>query len=87
MVLNLSLERLVEGNQGEVMAQVHDLFQYHAPTPQKIEKMTEVRDALENAYLTILTHVPPCATRTVAMRKLTECRMDCNAAITHDGKY
>lgn len=44
-----------------------------------------VRDALMAAYKTVLANVPPCATRTVALRKLVEARMDCNSAITFRG--
>lgn len=71
----------------EVAAQVKDQFEYHRWDEEKTAKGVAVRAALENASLVIIENVPPSADRSVALRKLREARMDCNSAITHDGKY
>ncbi len=71
----------------QVHFSVHDMFQYHAWTPEQVEKGQKVRDALESAVLVIMDNVPPCPDRSVAIRKIREARMDANSAITHNGKY
>lgn len=43
--------------------------------------------ALIEATKVILTNVPSCPDRTVAIRKLREARMDANSAITHRGRF
>ncbi len=70
-----------------VAAVVDDLFEYHKWDEAQIEQGRLVRCILADAVKTIIANVPPCPTRTVAIRKLVEARMDCNAAITHRGKY
>ncbi len=64
-----------------------DVFDYHKWDDEQVSKGTIVREALKNAFLQIILHVPPCPDRTVALRKLRDARMDCNSAITHNGKY
>lgn len=64
---------------------LYELFTYHSWTAEQAERGTEVRKALMEAVRTIIVMVPPCPTRTVAIRKLVEARMDCNAAITFGG--
>lgn len=71
----------------EVEQTIKDQYLYHPWSQDKIEKGEAVREALINASLTIIDNVPPSPDRTVALRKLREARMDCNSAITHDGKY
>lgn len=70
----------------EVMDTIGALFKYAPWTPEQIEDGTLVRDSLESAFKVILDRVPPGPTRTTALRKLLEVRMDCNAAITFQGK-
>lgn len=41
-----------------------------------------VREVLIKAVAVVITNVPPGPDRTVALRKLREARMDCNAAIS-----
>lgn len=53
----------------------------------KIAKGELVRSALGNALKVIIENVPPSADRSAAVRKLRECRMDCNSAITHNGEF
>lgn len=71
----------------EVQAAVRDAFEYHAWSPEMIERGQRVRAALELAVLQMIRDVPPGPDRTVAIRKLREARMDANSAITHKGKY
>lgn len=67
--------------------QIDDMMTYHAWDDQKILKGKLVRDALSNALEVIFENVPESPDRWSAIRKIREARMDCNSAITHDGKY
>ena len=71
----------------EVAALVDDYFEYHPWDAQKVACGAAVRKALSDAVKVILDNVPPCPTRTVAIRKIAEARMDANSAITHGGKF
>ena len=66
---------------------VRDMFLYHPWNQDQQESGDLVRAALMEAVRVIIANVPPCPDRTVAIRKLREARMDCNSAITHNGKY
>lgn len=61
-------------------------FVYQAPTPEHIKAIAAVRAQLETTYECILTMVPPCAERTLAIRKLEEASMWANKAIVFDGE-
>lgn len=71
----------------EVSAAVHDMFEYHAWDGGQKEQGNVVRTALINAVMVIIATVPPGPDRSVAIRKIREARMDCNSAITHNGRY
>lgn len=71
----------------EICNTIDDMFEYHPWTPEQITKGTSVRRALAQAVRVIIDNVPPSPDRTVAIRKIREARMDCNSAITHQGKY
>jgi len=71
----------------EVRQQVEECFTYAPWDGVKAAKGGAVRKSIADSVLVIIANVPPCPTRTVAIRKLIEARMDCNAAITHDGKW
>lgn len=73
--------------EGDLDAVVSDMFTYHRWNQEKIRKGDLVREALEFACKCIMLNVPDSADRDSAIRKLRECRMDCNSAITHNGKY
>jgi hypothetical protein len=88
----VAFERVCDFNRAhectpEVAAAIETVFQYAPWTPEKIEAGGKVRQALAEAVKVIVANVPPCPTRTVAIRKIIEARMDCNAAITHDGRF
>ncbi len=67
--------------------QLADVMNYHPWDADKIAKGDKVRAALGDALKVIIENVPPSPDRTVAIRKLREARMDCNSAITHNGKF
>ena len=71
----------------EVEKEARDLYEYHPWTPKQTEAGEKVREALRQAHLTIVGNVPPGPDRTVALRKLRECRMDANSAISHSGRF
>lgn len=71
-------------NQDEL---VKDIFEYHPWNASQVIQGTRVRNILMDAYKTILNVVPDGPDRNTALRKLREVRMDCNSAITHEGKY
>jgi hypothetical protein len=63
------------------------MFTYHNWTPDQEIRGQRIREVLEGACRVIIANVPACPDRSVAIRKLRECRSDCNSAITHEGKY
>ena len=82
----MDLNRATEVN-AEVEKAIINVFEYHPWDARKREEGKLVRDALAIAFAVIIRRVPPCPDRSAALRKLREARMDCNSAITHDGKY
>lgn len=71
----------------DVRSEVAKMFNYQPWDEEKIRCGERVRNILQIAYLDIIAWVPPCPDRSAALRKLREARMDCNSAITHEGKY
>ena len=71
----------------EITDTIKDMLTYHIWNPEQISQGTEVKEAFAQALRTIIQCVPPSADRSCAIRKLREARMDCNSAITHEGKY
>lgn len=70
----------------EDRAMLDNWFTYHSPTPEQLPKYQDIRDWANHLGLIICSHVPPCADRTAALRKLRECVMTANAAIACGGK-
>lgn len=68
------------------MAQkIDEWFQYHSPTPGQVDQYQAIREkAKELAHLIAVT-TPPSADQMAALRKLRECVMTANAAITCKG--
>lgn len=71
----------------DVDAAIDDAFEYHKWTPEQVQQGAYVRATLAAAVKAIVSSVPPSPDRSAAIRKIREARMDCNSAITHDGKY
>lgn len=66
--------------------EINDLFEYHAPTPEQVEAMKEVRSAAKALALIIDRVCPPSADRTDAVRQLQNCNMTANRSIVLKGK-
>lgn len=75
----------MKGNSVEE-SQQHPALVYHAPTPEQVEKINAVRDALSVALYAIQEIVPGCAEQTLAIRKVEEASMWANKAIVFDGQ-
>ena len=71
----------------EIELHVKDMFDYHAWDAEQIRLGQLIRVSLASACELIYMYVPDCPDRDTAIRKLREVRMDCNSAITHNGKY
>jgi hypothetical protein len=67
--------------------ELKNVMDYHPWSPEKIAQGQKVREALGAALKVIIENVPPSADRSAGIRKLRDCRMDCNSAITHDGAF
>lgn len=72
---------------GDVVKTIEDMFEYHAWDEEQKAHGKAVREALIEAVKVIVKHVPPGPDRSAAIRKIRECRMDCNSALTHRGAY
>ena len=57
-------------------------FEYLKPTDSQIQAMARVRQAFAELVAKVEADVPPSADRTYTIRKLRECAMWCNVAIT-----
>lgn len=71
----------------EVLTTIQDMMEYHPWSEDKKIRGNRIREVLTNALAVIIEVIPPCPDRTVAIRKIREARMDCNSALTHNGKY
>jgi hypothetical protein len=71
----------------EADAAIENLFTYHPWDAEQVTRGTVIRAALAAAVKEIIANVPPCPTRTIAIRKIVSARMDCNLAITLNGSY
>ncbi len=71
----------------DVLKELDNQYTYHPWDPDQTVRGSIVREKLQEAAAAIIDNVPPSPDRSVALRKLREARMDCNSAITHNGKY
>jgi hypothetical protein len=71
----------------EVEEGIDALFQYKEWDESQKLAGAQVRDILADAFKVLIVHVPPCADRTVALRKIREARMDANSAISSFGGF
>lgn len=71
----------------EVRESIADAFKYHAWDADKTQRGNQVRKVLEDAVVTIINCVPSSPDRSSAIRMIRQARMECNSAITHEGKY
>jgi len=66
-------------------AELSDLFEYHAPTPEQVSAMKVVREAAKNFAFAIDAACPPSADRTAAMRQVQDANMTANRSIVLGG--
>jgi hypothetical protein len=67
------------------MTETRDPFKYVEPTAEMQPAFKAVADGSMFLYAAILAHVPDGPDRTLAIRKLQECRMWANCAISFGG--
>lgn len=61
-------------------------FEYQKPTDEQVGRMSMVRELCNQTYQVLLSEVPACAERTLAIRKLEEASMWANKAVVFDGE-
>jgi hypothetical protein len=66
--------------------QQHPALVYHAPTPEQVEKINAVRDALSAAIYAIQQIVPGCAEQTLAIRAVEQASFWANKALVFNGE-
>jgi hypothetical protein len=84
--LHMDITRATHVDQ-ETEKVIEDMFTYHAWDAKQQASGALIREALAHAFAVIIANAPPCPDRSAALRKLRECRMDANSAISHAGKY
>lgn len=67
--------------------EVDRLFAYQPWNSDQTARGVQVRESLADAFKALLVNVPPCATRTIALRHILDARLQANSAITWDGAY
>ncbi len=79
-------QRFMVGNTDLSLAEaVNEVFRYHSPTDEQVERINEIRVAAKLMATAILRVCPHGADRSAAMRKLREVMMTANAAIMVPG--
>jgi hypothetical protein len=64
---------------------IEEVFTYHAPNAEQIEKFAKVKEAGVAFARAILESCPPCADTSAALRQVRDARMTANAAIALNG--
>lgn len=65
---------------------IDDVFTYHSPNADQIEKYAAIRASARALAATIVANTPGCADQTAALRLLRECVMTANAAVALEGR-
>jgi hypothetical protein len=71
--------------QERMLEQLEHFFTYHAPSEVEKHQYDLINKAALAFAKTVYMNCPPCADRTVAIRKIRESRMTANAAIACKG--
>ena len=66
--------------------QLNDIFEYHAPSGNDIEKYRALRNRARWFAESIIALCPPSDDRTAAIRKVREALMTANASIALEGR-
>lgn len=61
-----------------------NMFQYHPPTPEKVERYNRLRVAARVFAQAIVDECPECSDQTAAVRKVSEAVMTANAGIARN---
>ena len=67
--------------------QIEDIFSYHSPTSEQSRIYQEINEAFQRTAKIINKLMPAGAGATVAIRKLSEARMQANAAVALEGTF
>jgi hypothetical protein len=62
------------------------VFSHHTPTPDKLVHHEAIHEGAKRFAEIILSHTPPSADQTAALRLLREAAMIANAAVALDGR-
>jgi hypothetical protein len=65
---------------------VADVFNYHSPKPEQVDKYLKLRQSAFDFALVILSQTPVCADQQAAIRMVREAVMTANAAVALEGK-
>jgi hypothetical protein len=65
---------------------VVDVFSYHAPEGNDLERYQALRDAARAFAVVILMNCPDTADQQAALRKVREAMMTANASVALDGR-
>jgi hypothetical protein len=72
----------------QARATIEDIFRHRSwDNQQQDAAAQQVHDILAQAAGIVVGNVPPSPDRTVALRQLRECAMNCDSAILNGGKY
>lgn len=66
--------------------QIQEAFQWHPPTPDKIDKYSKIRKILTSAALEIGGMTPPSRERSMFLTLLQQAQMMANASIAIHGE-
>lgn len=64
---------------------IENLFTYHLPTQEQVEKLLKIRTAAKALARVIDDVVPVCADQAAAMRLLRECTMTASCCVVLSG--
>jgi hypothetical protein len=62
------------------------VFSHHHATPEKLARYEAIHEAAKRFAEALLSHVPPCEDRVIALQYLRESAMTACAAISLDGR-
>lgn len=67
-------------------SEIDDVFDYHQPTENQVQRITALRVAAKRFALALYENCPQSADRTSALRHLRLAMMEGNASIVLNGK-
>lgn len=67
--------------------QIQEIFTYHAPTIDKVEAYNQINDAFLQCAKVVNTTLAEGPGKTVAIRKLSEARMQANHSVSLEGRF